>query len=252
MTRPTQDIPPISTHQTEPDQPAEIGNVPFALALLFTVLTLIPATRVAGTVLLLLLTVPAIVGRIRARERADGSRGITTATLVICVGMFFIGTATTPKSPQAAPTAAEASAPSPAVASAPPSADVAPPAAALAPPVPAPATVPPAVAPQQSVTSSAPAPVVVAAPVAPAPAAVPVPVEAAPPSVDPPPPVITPDHGSCGADDYTNVDHECVHRPEAAPSAPPGATAQCKDGEYSFSQHHQGTCSGHRGVKSWL
>ena len=35
-------------------------------------------------------------------------------------------------------------------------------------------------------------------------------------------------------------------------SAPPGATAQCSDGTYSFSQHHSGTCSHHGGVAVWL
>lgn len=33
---------------------------------------------------------------------------------------------------------------------------------------------------------------------------------------------------------------------------PPGATAVCRDGDYSFSAHHTGTCSGHGGVKQWL
>ena len=33
---------------------------------------------------------------------------------------------------------------------------------------------------------------------------------------------------------------------------PPGATAQCTDGTYSFSQHHSGTCSHHGGVAVWL
>jgi hypothetical protein len=37
-----------------------------------------------------------------------------------------------------------------------------------------------------------------------------------------------------------------------ADGAPPGATARCSDGTYSFSQHHQGTCSHHRGVAEWL
>lgn len=36
----------------------------------------------------------------------------------------------------------------------------------------------------------------------------------------------------------------------AAP--PPGATAQCRDGSYSYSLHHSGTCSHHRGVAVWL
>ncbi|MEB4209441.1 DUF3761 domain-containing protein [Mycobacterium sp. 94-17] len=33
---------------------------------------------------------------------------------------------------------------------------------------------------------------------------------------------------------------------------PPGATAICGDGDYSFSTHRTGTCSRHGGVKQWL
>jgi Protein of unknown function (DUF3761) len=36
----------------------------------------------------------------------------------------------------------------------------------------------------------------------------------------------------------------------AAP--PPGATVRCRDGTYSYSQHHSGTCSWHGGVAAWL
>ena len=36
-------------------------------------------------------------------------------------------------------------------------------------------------------------------------------------------------------------------------AAPPaGATALCRDGSYSYSQHHSGTCSQHGGVAQWL
>lgn len=35
-------------------------------------------------------------------------------------------------------------------------------------------------------------------------------------------------------------------------SAPAGATAICRDGTYSYSQHHSGTCSHHGGVQDWL
>jgi hypothetical protein len=44
----------------------------------------------------------------------------------------------------------------------------------------------------------------------------------------------------------------------AAPAAsagntdPAGATAKCKDGTYSKSQHRSGTCSGHGGVAQWM
>ncbi|MGA9761646.1 MAG: DUF3761 domain-containing protein [Gaiellaceae bacterium] len=38
----------------------------------------------------------------------------------------------------------------------------------------------------------------------------------------------------------------------SAGSAPPGATARCRDGTYSFAKHHQGACSHHGGVAEWL
>jgi hypothetical protein len=43
-----------------------------------------------------------------------------------------------------------------------------------------------------------------------------------------------------------------VKRPENCSAAPQGATAQCGDGTYSFSQSHRGTCSHHGGVAKWL
>lgn len=51
---------------------------------------------------------------------------------------------------------------------------------------------------------------------------------------------------------YTNVDNVEVPSPYYAPSAPSGATALCRDGTYSFSQHRSGTCSHHGGVEEWL
>lgn len=51
---------------------------------------------------------------------------------------------------------------------------------------------------------------------------------------------------------YKNVDGNYVPRPYQAPSAPAGASAQCRDGSYSFSAHRQGTCSRHGGVARWL
>jgi hypothetical protein len=58
-----------------------------------------------------------------------------------------------------------------------------------------------------------------------------------------------PKPAECGADYYRNSDGNCVHRPSDNPS---GATALCKDGTYSYSQHRSGTCSGHGGVRTWL
>jgi uncharacterized protein DUF3761 len=40
--------------------------------------------------------------------------------------------------------------------------------------------------------------------------------------------------------------------PAASAAPPPGATAVCRDGTYSFSQHRSGTCSYHGGVARWL
>ncbi|MFF0491059.1 DUF3761 domain-containing protein [Nocardia sp. NPDC003482] len=57
---------------------------------------------------------------------------------------------------------------------------------------------------------------------------------------------------ACPAGEYQNVDNACVPRPQQSDTQPDGATAQCKDGTYSFSQHRSGTCSGHGGVSRWL
>lgn len=57
---------------------------------------------------------------------------------------------------------------------------------------------------------------------------------------------------SVGGNTYTNSDGNRVPGPVSAPVAPSGATAQCNDGTWSFSQHHSGTCSGHGGVARWL
>lgn len=53
---------------------------------------------------------------------------------------------------------------------------------------------------------------------------------------------------------YTNVDGERVHSPAYTPdnSVPPGASARCRDGTYSFSKNRRGTCSHHGGVAQWL
>jgi hypothetical protein len=60
--------------------------------------------------------------------------------------------------------------------------------------------------------------------------------------------------GSCAADYYRNSNGVCVHRPlkTQGSAVPQGATAQCRDGSYSFSQHRRGTCSHHGGVARWL
>lgn len=53
---------------------------------------------------------------------------------------------------------------------------------------------------------------------------------------------------------YTNVSGQSVHRPAHTVGnvVPAGASAQCRDGSYSFSTHRRGTCSHHGGVAQWL
>lgn len=40
--------------------------------------------------------------------------------------------------------------------------------------------------------------------------------------------------------------------PTPLPQHPAGATALCRDGTYSYSQHRRGTCSHHGGVAQWI
>jgi uncharacterized protein DUF3761 len=51
---------------------------------------------------------------------------------------------------------------------------------------------------------------------------------------------------------YVNSKGQTVKRPENCSAAPDGATAQCRDGTYSFSRSSRGTCSHHGGVAKWL
>jgi uncharacterized protein DUF3761/SH3 domain-containing protein len=51
---------------------------------------------------------------------------------------------------------------------------------------------------------------------------------------------------------YINVDGERIPSPVFSEERPAGATARCRDGSYSFSQHRRGTCSHHGGVAVWL
>lgn len=53
---------------------------------------------------------------------------------------------------------------------------------------------------------------------------------------------------------YVNKDGQTVHAPAKSVDGgvPAGASAKCRDGSYSFSKHHSGTCSHHGGVASWL
>lgn len=56
----------------------------------------------------------------------------------------------------------------------------------------------------------------------------------------------------CTNGTYVNSAGNTVCRPEHSSTVPEGATAECKDGTYSFSQSRSGTCSYHGGVARWL
>jgi hypothetical protein len=51
---------------------------------------------------------------------------------------------------------------------------------------------------------------------------------------------------------YVNSKGQTVPRPENCSAPPEGATAQCRDGTYSFSKSRRGTCSHHGSVAKWL
>ncbi len=51
---------------------------------------------------------------------------------------------------------------------------------------------------------------------------------------------------------YVNTAGNTVHSPAYSNLVPAGASAQCRDGTYSFSQSRRGTCSHHSGVAEWL
>jgi hypothetical protein len=81
----------------------------------------------------------------------------------------------------------------------------------------------------------------------------------------------------CESGFYRNSDGDCIPDPSKSPASglpangtpglvtapgfvgggtpggpPAGATAKCRDGDYSYSTHHSGTCSRHGGVSEWL
>jgi Protein of unknown function (DUF3761)/Glucodextranase, domain B len=56
----------------------------------------------------------------------------------------------------------------------------------------------------------------------------------------------------CPNGTYQNSAGNTVCKPYESPTQPAGATAQCEDGTYSFSESRSGTCSHHGGVARWL
>ncbi len=62
----------------------------------------------------------------------------------------------------------------------------------------------------------------------------------------------SPEPGECTNGTYVNSAGNTVCSPEESPTQPAGATAECEDGTYSFSESRSGTCSHHGGVAQWL
>lgn len=65
-------------------------------------------------------------------------------------------------------------------------------------------------------------------------------------------PIPATDTGLSNDNHYTNSRGNTVHSPAYSDTVPAGATAQCRNGTYSFSQSRRGTCSHHGGVARWL
>jgi hypothetical protein len=60
-------------------------------------------------------------------------------------------------------------------------------------------------------------------------------------------PVVRPTAMQCPPG-YDEEQPGCVEKPDASSG---GSSAQCRDGSYSHSRHHSGTCSRHGGVAQW-
>lgn len=78
--------------------------------------------------------------------------------------------------------------------------------------------------------------------------------ENSPATATTPNPEPTPDTSANLSNDntYINSAGNEVQSPAYSDSVPAGASAQCADGTYSFSQSRRGTCSHHGGVAVWL
>jgi hypothetical protein len=234
-----------------------LGAVTFVVAVLGALLAVIPAAAAFGFLLCFVAIIPAIVSFRRVRRGTATNRRRSVAALVLApvflIVALSVGVATSP--PLTTSSHAGTSPPLTNRASTPALQQS--PAAIASSPV-------PAAAPAEESLATEPAPAaaspVVKAPVAVAPAPARAPVAVTPPArfpapaAAPPPPPAGPVGGaSCDeGTHYVNSSGACVPRPTVAAAPPSGATAKCVDGEYSFSQHHQGTCSGHGGVAQWL
>jgi hypothetical protein len=63
-------------------------------------------------------------------------------------------------------------------------------------------------------------------------------------------PVISTDDQCGDGWEWSKTANRCIPAPAAAPTAPPGATFQCVDGDYSYAKTSHGACSRHGGIKA--
>ena len=63
-------------------------------------------------------------------------------------------------------------------------------------------------------------------------------------------PVISTDDQCGDGWEWSKTANRCIPVPTAAPTAPPGATFLCVDGDYSYAKTSQGACSRHGGIKA--
>jgi hypothetical protein len=258
--------------------------VTFAVVVLGAVLAVFPATAAIGLLLCLLAIVPAFVAHRRTRKGTATNRGRSVAALAMAPAFLVVGiavvaaTAPAPQVTTASDTSVLAAAPAPPAAVAPLIAAPAPASTtieaglaaepapaegaatlkstvtssrkAVAKPAPKPAPVVRVAAPAHTAARTAtPAPSPVVQPLAAPPSSKPAPKPVAKPA---PKPVAEPAPVTCDAAHYINSSGHCVPRPGTTPVEGKKASARCKDGNLSYSEHRSGTCSGHGGVAEWL
>jgi hypothetical protein len=229
---------------TDTTPPNRLGNAAFVVALLGLLLAVIPGSAALGLVVCLFAVLPAFMAHLRCQKgRATNKRASTGALLAAPLGLVvaFAVAAANPISPvttsDSATLASTASSPT------------------WTPPRSGTPTLPtvqdrsardPSTR-SSSVRSSSLGPARTSTPSA-------SPAKRAPVAAPKPRATVHADTASAcdTSTHYINSSGNCVPNPVEAPVAPAGATAKCKDGEYSFSQHRSGTCSGHGGVAQWL
>jgi hypothetical protein len=254
------------------------GTTTFVIVVLGALLAVFPATAVLGLLILLLALVPAIIayvltriGRATDRRRSLASLVLAPVFLIVAAGVVGATAPAPPVTVNGSPaavgdTTSLAASPSPASSAAP----VAAAPVVDAPVLDAPAFDAPAVeatgttqVPQRALAAAAATAkatasraVATKAPAAKAPVAKAPASKAAAAAKSSAPTKASaskkPSSSCDSATHYVNSSGSCVLRPTDPGDAPGGASAKCKDGTLSFSQHRSGTCSGHGGVAQWL